>query len=100
MTGLPRRLSLACLVLFAVCAVTAPADACPFCNEQGRTLVSDAAEANMILFGHLTNAVPPKGEDLDGSTDLVIDAVVKDNAFRGGKTVITLPRYIPVLDEK
>ena len=100
MTGLLRRTSLCCLFLIALGSTIPTADACPFCSEQGRTLVSDAAEADMILFGRLKNAIPPKGDDLDGSTDLVIDSIVKDNAFRAGKTVVTLPRYIPVLEEK
>ena len=96
MTGLLRRTFVACLFLLAWIAATPSADACPFCNGQGETLISDSALADMILFGTLKNAIPAKGgDDFDGTTELVIDIVVRDHAVRGGKNVLIIPRYIP-----
>jgi hypothetical protein len=60
---------------------------------QGQTLTTDVNQASMVLFGTLTNAkLDPNG---DGSTDLVIEGVVKSHEILGGKKVITLPRYVP-----
>jgi hypothetical protein len=46
--------------------------------------------ASMVLFGSPTNA----NEDKE-TTDLKIEAVIKDHRERGGRNVITLKRYIP-----
>jgi hypothetical protein len=49
----------------------------------------------MILFGRLTNArLDPKDVNA-GTTDLVIETVVKPHDILAGRKVITLPRYLP-----
>jgi hypothetical protein len=96
MIGLFRSTFLVCLILIAWTAPTQPANACPFCNGQGETLLTESELADMILFGRLKD---PKratgGDDFEGTTTLAIDTVVKDHVFRAGRDSITLPRYIP-----
>jgi hypothetical protein len=68
---------------------------CPFCTAQGQTLTNDAAQASMILYGRLTNArLDPKDFNA-GSTDLIIEEVVKPHEILGDKKQVTLPRYLP-----
>ena len=69
---------------------------CPFCSEnQGPTLVGDYANASMVLYGSFAN---PKlgGGQIDGTTEFVIEKVLKDHEFLKGvqKNTVTLPRYI------
>jgi hypothetical protein len=68
-----------------------PSPGCPFCSMQGQTLTGEVAQASMVLYGTLTNAK----EEGEGSTDLVIDTVVKDNEILHNRKTITLPRYVP-----
>jgi hypothetical protein len=74
--------------------------ACPFCTMQGQTLTGDVGQASMVLVGTLTNAKLTAADTLDGTTDLVIDAVIKDNPIVAGQKVVTLPKYIPDTDKK
>jgi len=57
------------------------------------TLTAQVARASMVLYGTLANA-KEAGEEGEGSTDLIIDAVVKDNPIRGNRKTITLARYV------
>src|SRR5205085_1087313 len=58
------------------------------------TLRLEARTAKMVLYGTLSNArLGPGGV---GQTDLTIERVIKDHAFRGNSQTITLPRYVPV----
>lgn len=87
MIGLVRR----CLLALLALSVAAPLWACPFCTMQGQTLTGEVAQASLVLYGTLANAK----EEGEGSTDLVIDSVVKDNEILGKRKVITLSRYVP-----
>ncbi len=90
---LPLAVTLAVLGWMAL-----PAASCPFCSMQGQTLVQDVGQASMVLYGAFTNAkLDATG---DGTTDLVIEAVIKSHEILGGKKVITLPRYIPEEKDK
>jgi hypothetical protein len=83
---------------FFVCITTTAGSGrcCPFCPSGGQTLTMDVHQASMVLFGTLTNAkLDPNGDFGAGTTDLVIDAVVKDHEMLGGKKVLTIPRYVP-----
>jgi hypothetical protein len=71
------------------------ASACPFCSAQGQTLTNDAAQASMILYGRLTNARLDPNDVNAGSTDLIIETVVKSHEILGDKKQLTLPRYLP-----
>src|SRR5262249_37683402 len=50
--------------------------------------------ASMVLFGTFQNAKLDPNGDLGGSTDLVVEAVVKSHDILNGKKTLTLPRYI------
>lgn len=69
------------------------AHACPFCSMQGETLTGLVNQSNMVLYGTLKNPRPGPG---GGSTDLVINKVIKDHSIRGNRKVITLPRHVPL----
>src|SRR5262245_4858521 len=101
MAGLLIRRCLAVLLAALACLLfTVPAPACPFCTMQGQTLTGDVGQASMVLVGTLTNAKLAAGDTLDGTTDLVIESVIKKNEIVDGKKVVTLPKYIPGEDKK
>ncbi len=79
----------------AILIVPALAAACPFCAGAGQTLLGEVNQAQLIVFGTMTNAKRDPNEFGKGTTDLVIEVVVKDHDFLKGKKVITLPRYVP-----
>ena len=94
MSGLLRSLLLGCLVLFAWTAGFTPAAVCcPFCDGQGKTLLGDAEMADFIAVGSLKEVHEGKTADED-STKFVIDTVIKDNALRGAKKEVILPRFL------
>src|SRR5262249_52298621 len=94
-TTLRRFLALAVVALAWFLCPT-PAPSCPFCSMQGQTLIGDVNQASMVLFGRFTNAKLDASGDLgQGSTDLVIEAVIKQHEILGDKKVLTLPRYVP-----
>lgn len=92
---LPRWLLLLLVLTVWGTALTGPGHACPFCGPPGQTLTMDVSQASMVLFGTLANAKLDPAGDFGGSTDLVVEAVIKDNEILGGKKTISLPRYIP-----
>jgi hypothetical protein len=74
-----------------------PASACPLCNPTGTTFANEVAQADLILYGTLTNAKPdPKEPEAfnKGTTDLAIDVVIKSHDMVKGKKSITIPRYV------
>ncbi|MDY3551820.1 hypothetical protein R5W24_000900 [Gemmata sp. JC717] len=90
---LPVALAAAACLDFA-----APAAACPGCGPpSGQTLTTEVSQADFILYGTLDNAKPDPKEpgSSKGSTDMVIDAVVKGHALVKDKKVFTIPRYVP-----
>ena len=72
-----------------------PAIACPFCSSQGQTLSGEVQQADLIVLGTLTNARPNPVNPAAGTTDLIIKTVVKPHPYLVGKTVITLPKFLP-----
>jgi hypothetical protein len=97
MAGMPlRRLLLVGTAVLALAYFTAPVPACPFCSMQGTTLTQDVNQASMVLFGTLANAkLDPNGDFGGGSTDLVIEGIIKKHEILGDQKVLTLPRYVP-----
>src|SRR5262245_8482193 len=91
-----RRLFGVVLALTAWAIPSAFAFACPFCTMQGLTLTGEVKEANMVLFGTLANAKPDLNDFGGGTTDLIIESVLKKDPVVADKKVITLPRYVPV----
>lgn len=75
------------------------ASACPFCSVQGQTLAGEVNQADLIVLGTLKNAKRDPNDITKGTTELVIDSVVKDHPYLKNKKTLTLPRYIS-LDPK
>ncbi|HMP01309.1 MAG TPA: hypothetical protein PKD86_06190 [Gemmatales bacterium] len=91
--GLGLTLAVATLLLAPV------ASACPFCGAmQGQTLAKEVQQARFVVFGTLANPqirLNPDGTE-GGTTDLNIEAVVKEHEFLKDRSKLVLPRYIPV----
>src|SRR3954464_5495430 len=83
------------LLGLALACRPAAAFACPFCASAGQTLLGEVNQAHLIVFGTMTNAQRDPNEFGKGTTDLVIEVVVKDHEYLKGKKKITLPRYVP-----
>jgi hypothetical protein len=97
-----QTLSYPFLAMLVWMAAAVPSPACPFCSEnQGPTLVGDHAQASMVLFGSFTNA-KPGANGFDGTTDFVIEKVVKSHDYLKGvkNKTITLPRHVPFAKNK
>jgi hypothetical protein len=91
---------LAALMLAALGATFWPTPspaACPFCiDERGKTLVDDYLEASMVVYGTFKNPkLDPTGGIDNGTTELDIDKVLKNNDILKGKKFVTLPKYMP-----
>jgi hypothetical protein len=96
MAGLLTRRCLAALLAVLACLLfTLPTPACPFCAMQGQTLTGDIDQASMVLVGTLKDAKLTSQDTLEGTTDLVIESVIKKHEIIDGKKVVTLPKYIP-----
>jgi hypothetical protein len=95
MAGLLRLRQCEWFVVLILLLLSLPTQACPFC-KQGQTWMGETKLANMVLFGTLTNASSdPREGAPDGTTDMVIEMVVKNHDFLDKRKVMTLPRYIP-----
>ena len=83
----------------AVILAGSPALACTFCGGDLRsrqTLRMQYAAAKAVLYGQLKNPrVDPKTDA--GSTEFHATAAFKDDPARGGKTLIVIPQYLPVI---
>ena len=92
-----RLAAVAALILAAL--PTSPA--CTFCDGTFRakqTLRMHFARAKVVLHGQLKNArFDPKTDE--GTTDLHVSAVLKDDPARGNKAVLTLAKYYPVVGD-
>ncbi|MCE9533089.1 MAG: hypothetical protein K8T89_18480, partial [Planctomycetes bacterium] len=80
-----------CLLLL----IQGQATPCPFCPQAGQTLTNEVNQANLIIFGTLSNAKRDPKEFGKGTTDIDIEIVVKDHKFLNGRKKVTLPRYVP-----
>jgi hypothetical protein len=91
------RWSWAALAGFAaLLAAVGPAPACNLCNpnaQQAQSFRQEAEQARLILYGTLEN---PRLVGDNGTTDLRIEAVLKNDPFLGNAKVVQLPRYVPV----
>jgi hypothetical protein len=60
------------------------------------TLRQEFNQAKLVLYGTLANArMKPGGDFGEGTTDLHIEAIVKDHPILNGRKVLSLPRYVP-----
>src|SRR5262245_27050286 len=94
----------AVLILVALPALAVPKEACacPFCvDERGPTMVDDYLQASFVLYGSFTNArLDPNGGIDGGSSDFVIEKVLKNHDMLNGKKMITLPKHVPASKSK
>jgi hypothetical protein len=85
--------------LTAILLAASPAVACTFCGSDLRsrqTLRMHYTSAKAVLYGQLKNPrVDPKTDA--GATDFHATAAFKDDPARGGKTVLVIPQYLPVI---
>ena len=89
-----RQLSLALAAILAWSAGNARA--CPFCSATGQSLTGEVAQSDFIVLGTMTNSRrDPNGDFQKGTTDLVIETVVKPHEYLAGKSVLPIPRFIP-----
>ena len=95
-----RFLPLMCIAI-AVIAFVSPSNAawcCPFCGQAQQTMLGDFPQASFVVFGSLEN--PKMDGEFGGTTDLVIEKVLKDNDYLKEKKKISIPRYLPYADGK
>src|SRR4051812_23328129 len=92
-----RSVAVTLLTLAATFLLTSTSKACPFCTSQGQTLLGEVGQANLIVFGKLSNAKLDKDAELGnrGTTDIEIELVVKPHEILGDKKTLTIPRYVP-----
>lgn len=82
------------LAVAALVAAPAAAVACPFCSSQGQTLSGEVAQADLIVLGTMADVRIDPNDFTKGTTDLVIETVVKPHPYLTGKKVVTIPRAI------
>jgi hypothetical protein len=84
----------------ALVGIVSAAPACSICTmnlQQAQSFRLDAAQARLILYGTLHN---PTLVGANGTTELHIEAVLKNDPFLNNAKTVVLPRYIPVSDPK
>jgi hypothetical protein len=75
--------------------------ACPFCSASGQTLLQAVDESDVAFIAELSGSkalasATPGGPD--GETQAKILQVLKTNDALGGRSEVTLPRYIPAAE--
>ncbi len=89
-------------VITALALVLAmPAIGCPLCGALGQqTLTQEASQADLILYGTLSNSKFDPNATLQGTTEMAIKTVIKSHPFIDGKKTVTLNRYLPTDQDK
>ena len=77
-------------------------DACPFCSaeDKGPTLVGDFNQAALVMLGTFTNFRPSTDDVSGGTTDFVIEKVLKSHDAIKNKKVIRFKRAVPPTKSK
>src|SRR5262249_46528850 len=92
MACLMRGLVACSLVALGLLAA-APAPACPFCGPQSQSLTMEISQAVLVLYGDLDNA--KANDDGTGTTDFLVEGVVKADKAYNGEKKMTFARYLP-----
>src|SRR5262245_24718594 len=82
-------------VLVVIAGPAAASPGCPLCTPTGTTLAGEVAQADLMLYGTLSNAKQDLSDLTKGTTDLAIDLVIKSHDVVKGKKTVTIPRYVP-----
>ena len=105
MAGLPQRALPLLIAPLALVLLVSLGGACPFCGMQGPTLTGEVGQAKMVLYGALANP-DQKANNGDGSTDLVVETVIKnelkgkkDDPLAGANKSVRLGRYLPTQED-
>lgn len=88
------------LVLLAALLAAVPADACSFCGAalQSRlTLREHVAHSKAVVHGKLAN--PKLDANDNGTTELHLAAILKNDPALAGRSMLILPRYLPVIGD-
>jgi len=92
------RVFLPLIAVLACVGLAGPVRACPFCGAQGPTLTQEVNQASMVLYGTFKNArAGNPGDFAGGTTDLVIEKVIKPHKIVENKNRITLDKYVPTV---
>src|SRR5882724_2878025 len=92
------------VALLGAALVVVPAGACSLCDPNAKlspTFRQEAAlpMARLILHGTIANP-RTTGGGLTGQTDFHIKTILRDDPAVKGKTMLVLPRYIPVNEKE
>jgi hypothetical protein len=97
------RVFLPLILLVALSLAAEKASACDLCGgqlSQLRTLRQDWERSKLVLVGTLANPRFTTGSAGAGATDLHVERSIKSDPAATTPKLITLGRYIPVLDAK
>ena len=79
-------------VLVVIAGPVSASPGCPLCAPTGTTFAGEVAQADLIIYGTLSNAKQQDPNDLNkGSTDLTIDLVIKPHDMVKGKKTMWDP---------
>ena len=96
------RTSLFVILIWFSCVPSV--SACSLCGNllNRQTLRQELKQAKMVLFGTMVNPRPNKDSNISatGFTDIQIQYVLKGKQLLAGKNRLTVPRYIPIPDNK
>src|SRR5580700_1722836 len=81
-----RSASIGLFLLLAACGL---GRAMPYCMSEPPTIRQQVGDADLIVCGTLSDA----NMTGDGTTELKVEAVLKDGGFLKGRKAISLPRY-------
>jgi hypothetical protein len=84
------------LSVVVVVIATSTSWSCPFCGPGRQTLTQEAAQAALIIYGTPTNPVFDPAATFQGTTDIEIEAVIKEHPFIAGKKRVTINRYLAI----
>src|SRR5262245_13001474 len=92
-----KRWTVAGLVAILAASPTLACSICNF-NLNSQTLRQHAGQAKLVLYGSLGNPRlnPNDPVGVNGTADLNIEKVIKNDPFLGIMKVVELPRYVPV----
>lgn len=100
-----RRAVVVALAVLSISSLVSPASlqACSLCGPlvNKQTLRQEMTRANLVVFGKLANAKLNSGPGSvpgTGSTDLHVQKVLKSHPALGGKSIVQIASYIPILD--
>jgi hypothetical protein len=85
-------------------ALPGPVPACSLCGaglREQTPLRLEMEKAQLVVYGKVANPrFNPGGAAGSGTTDLVIEKILKYDQFIAGKQVVELDRYIPIIEPK